>query len=413
MLNHNIPLLALIYLVKARFSEIQGRFEVKKKYKYLIGGLLTVSVVITVGVISIKPLLGYLMVPEGVFDSSMAPPKPDYSVQASWLTLPDKVDYADMVPEGLKDEQANAPADVFYIHPTAYYGNSNWNSDMSSEKGAAQIVEYMVATQASIFNACCKVYSPQFREATLSAFMRQEYGALELAYDDVQRAFEYFLQYQNKGRPFIILSHSQGTTHALRLLEEYIIPRGLVDHMVVAYLIGYELPLDKFSRGLKSIKPCGDEQQTHCIVSWATYGETSDPEFSFNVPHWYPEGWEWSNGKDTLCVNPLSWRTDEVLQTKDKHQGTVLTNPLTFFYKNVLFDKNTGENPQYLQLYPNFTRAQCRHGRLYIETQRDNSISASTNELDQNYHANDINLFYMNLRQNAQLRVTQFLQRLF
>jgi hypothetical protein len=381
----------------------------KKKYKFILGGFFIVSIVIAVGAVSIRPIIGYLMVPGYAFDPSLAPPPPDYSEQASWLTLPDKVDYADMLPEGLEDKQENAPVDVFYIHPTAYYGNSNWNSDMAPEKGAAQIIDYMVAAHASIFNACCKVYSPQFREATISAFMEKEYGALDVAYSDVVRAFEYFIQQQNKGRPFIIVSHSQGTTHAMRLLEDYIIPRGLIDNMVVAYLIGYEFPLDKFSRGLKLIKPCEHEQQTHCIVSWATYGETGDPEFTFNVPHWYPEGWEWSNEKETLCVNPLSWRTDEALQSKDKHLGTVLSNPLSFFFKNVLFDKNTSEAPQYLKLYANFTRAQCRNGRLYIETQLENSISAGTNEHDQNYHANDINLFYMNLRQNAQLRIQHFM----
>jgi hypothetical protein len=74
----------------------------------------------------------------------------------------------------------------------------------------------------------------------------------------------------------------------------------------------------------------------------------------------------------------------------------------------VLFDKNTGISPQYLQVHKNFTRAQCKNGRLYIETQYDNSIAAGTNENDQNYHAHDINLFYMNIRENVANRIARF-----
>jgi hypothetical protein len=178
--------------------------------------------------------------------------------------------------------------------------------------------------------------------------------------------------------------------------------------MVVAYVIGYEFPTDKFSRGLSDIAVCESAEQTNCIVSWAAYGETSDSEFSFELPHWYPEGWEVNKGKETLCVNPLSWHADNKMQTRDEHLGAVLSNPLSFFYENVLFDKNTGTSPQYLQVHKNFTRAQCKNGRLYIETQYDNSIAAGTNENDQNYHAHDINLFYMNIRENVANRIARF-----
>ena len=374
------------------------------------GGAFIITIGIIAGVVaaSMRPIITYLMTPDHKFSPQLAPAAPDYSEQVSWLTLPGKTDYADMLPEGLVDQQQDAPVDVFYIHPTAYYGNDNWNSNMAPEKGASQIIDYMVAAHASIFNGCCKIYSPQYREANISTFLSDDYGPLELAYNDVRRAFEYFIKHQNQGRPFILLSHSQGTAHAMRLLEEYILPQDLIDNMVVAYVIGYELPMDKFSRGLSNIAVCESAEQTNCIISWAAYGETSALDFTFNLVHWYPEGWESSKGKDTLCVNPLSWRTDNEMQTRDAHLGTVLSNPLSFFYENVLFDKNTGISPQYLQVHGNFTRAQCKNGRLYIETQHDNSIAAGTNEDDQNYHAHDINLFYMNIRENVAKRIARY-----
>ena len=45
--------------------------------------------------------------------------------------------------------------------------------------------------------------------------------AFDFAYEDIKKSFEYYLQHYNNGRPIIIASHSQGTTHALRLLKEF------------------------------------------------------------------------------------------------------------------------------------------------------------------------------------------------
>jgi hypothetical protein len=42
----------------------------------------------------------------------------DYSKQENWAALPTMKDNADWTPEGLKNNQDNAQADVFYIHPT-------------------------------------------------------------------------------------------------------------------------------------------------------------------------------------------------------------------------------------------------------------------------------------------------------
>jgi pimeloyl-ACP methyl ester carboxylesterase len=89
--------------------------------------------------------------------------------------------------------------------------------------------------------------------------------ALDLAYQDVEAAFDYYLQHFNKGRPFIVVGHSQGTTHALRLIEEKIDNTPLYRQLVVAYVVGYWLPRDKFSRGFEQVTPCTGAGQTGCI----------------------------------------------------------------------------------------------------------------------------------------------------
>ena len=84
--------------------------------------------------------------------------------------------------------------------------------------------------------------------------------ALDLAYQDIESAFDYYLTHYNQARPFIVVGHCQGTTHALRLSEQRVCETVLFHQPVW-------LPIDKFSRGFDQITPCEDTTQLGCIVS--------------------------------------------------------------------------------------------------------------------------------------------------
>ena len=81
----------------------------------------------------------------------------------------------------------------------------------------------MLANQASQFNGCCNVYAPRYREASIFAYLKGDAKLREqvlgFAYKDVARAFDYFIENYNGGRPFILASHSQGTHHGERLIK--------------------------------------------------------------------------------------------------------------------------------------------------------------------------------------------------
>ena len=384
----------------------------KKKYRLALSIAIGGLVISGLSALFMRDILELWITPSHAFDAERAPKAPDYSLSRYWAASPGKQDFADILVSGEYDQQKSAAIDVFYIHPTAYYSNENWNSDMDSDKGSAQIVEYMLAAHASIFNACCKVYAPEYREAHIRSFAEDEgplHAALDLAYSDVKRAFEYFLQYQNKGRPFVLVGHSQGTAHGMRLLEEFIEPNGLSDRMIAAYLIGYEMPIDKFTNGFKHTSLCEDADSIHCVITWGTYGENGDHEQEFDVPHWYPNGWQQSKGKTTACVYPLSWKSDNEFVTKDAHLGAVTSGDFSWFFKSILLNKHTGERPSKLNRIDRLTHARCQDGRLLIATQNDNAFSKGTTEEKQNYHGSDINLFYMNIRENVAHRIAQYL----
>ncbi|MBL0105277.1 MAG: DUF3089 domain-containing protein [Bacteroidetes bacterium] len=125
-------------------------------------------------------------------------------------------DSADALPPGenLVDGQAEAKADVFYIHPTVNFSRKNWNGDVNDAKLNHTVDIYPLRFQASVFNGMCKVYAPRYRQATLYSFIDKSKvngaKALDLAYTDVVSAFQYYLDHYNQGRPFILASTVRG-----------------------------------------------------------------------------------------------------------------------------------------------------------------------------------------------------------
>ena len=336
---------------------------------------------------------------------------PDYFRKRYWASLPDGPGLANLVPNHQEARDAGAEAAVFYIHPTSYLSNARWNAPLFADSWAWEMVDRMMATQGSAFNACCDVYAPHYREATLWSFVERDskdgHRALEFAYADVAAAFEVFLMQLAQDKPFIIASHSQGTVHALRLLSERVNHLPVRHRLISAYLIGYEVPLDYFDRELTNIPPCQSATQTGCIVHWATFGEGGAPQAG--ATHHYTGGWEYADHKRILCTNPLSWRVDEERADATLHAGA-LTVSGDYSLSNILFNRPTGRQIDLLPaVKPQWTWAQCRDGFLYVEPQLEGPFASGLDDESRNYHTRDFTLFYQNIRDNAVLRTSQFM----
>jgi hypothetical protein len=74
---------------------------------------------------------------------------------------------------------------------------ARWNQPIGSASADEQVKYIHLASQASVFNESCRVYAPQYRQATIGAMgaLSKVNGrkALTLAYGDVKRAFYHFL----------------------------------------------------------------------------------------------------------------------------------------------------------------------------------------------------------------------------
>ena len=157
------------------------------------------------------------------FQLENSPKKPDYNLSSSWAVLPTK--YSSVFQEYASKEIDTLQADVFYVYPTLNLEKEDirWNVPIDDAIQNEKVLEKAVLMQASALATSGKVYTPFYRQAHIRSYKMYKVGgkeALELAYEDVKNSFEVYLEKYNNGRPIIILSHSQGTTHALRLLAD-------------------------------------------------------------------------------------------------------------------------------------------------------------------------------------------------
>lgn len=312
------------------------------------------------------------------FGESPIPAAPDYSQLAHWAAHPDKRDAADKVPRPLRGEQSSYrdQVDVFFVHPTIFSGKVKdaypWNADLNNKKLNQSVDNSTIKYQASAFNGAGKIYAPRYRQAHLRSFhaphIEQGNLALALAYEDVKAAFLYYLNTYNKGRPFILAGHSQGSRHLKKLLQELFDGQPLADQLVAAYIVGWGVQEDTYQH-----LPFGNSpEQTGCVLTWRTYAR----------------GYEstWVKEKD-VCINPLLWTMDTTYAPYTLNEGAILyafNSP-----RKGLID------------------AQVHDGALWVGEPH---YWLKKFLMRKDYHIADYNLYYTNVRNNAIRRVRAFIQ---
>ncbi len=305
------------------------------------------------------------------FTAQKPPATPNYSLKSSWAVTPNTY------PANLKHWQsttADLKADVFYVYPTLNVEKNDlrWNMPMDDKIQYDKIVNKAVYFQASAFLDAGKLYVPIYRQAHIRAYSMYLNGgkqALDVAYADVKKAFEYYLKHYNKGRPFIIASHSQGTTHAIRLIKELIDGNPLQKQLIAAYLPGIAIRPNTF----KNLKLMTKPNQTGGFVTWNTYKK-----------NYYPKTYnKWFKG--AYVSNPITWDR-QITSTRAQHKGFLFSNGK--MYKQAL-QVRVKDGILWTTL-PHFPY------RLFVIGKK-------------RYHAGDINLFWEDIRENAVLRVKTFL----
>ena len=157
---------------------------------------------------------------------------------------------------------------------------------------------------------------------------------------------------------------------AEKLLHDYFENKPLEKQLVAAYIIGWPVPKTYF----KNLPMCSDSSQTGCICSWRTLRKNYVPSYLKN-----------ENG-NAWVTNPLSWTMNEDFVSRKMNKGSVLTK----------FNK----------VYKRAADAQIQNGLLYTRRPK---FPWSFLFFTKNYHVGDINLYYINMRENVKTRIASFM----
>ena len=246
--------------------------------------------------------------------ASAATPAPDYSRPANWLCLPGRTDLCTtplqttaLNPHGYGASGQSLVAktsgvDCFYVYPTISR-DSGVNSDLVPGDGEEKAV---VVTQFARFAGSCRTYAPVYRSMTVGLIAAAAAGAdlkgpLAIAYGDVRAAWKEYLTRHNKGRPYVLIGHSQGSWMLQMLIANEIEGRPEAKRMKLAIIPGFNVlvPQGKLVGGtFKSTPICSRHGQTGCVMTWASYREKNVP------PAGAIFGFADKPGMTVACTNP-------------------------------------------------------------------------------------------------------------
>ncbi|MBB4658096.1 DUF3089 domain-containing protein [Parvularcula dongshanensis] len=240
--------------------------------------------------------------------------EPDYADEANWLCRPGRndachtdLDVTEVKADGTLTVRPFAPADdpaldCFYVYPTISADDAP-NSDMVAGEGEAR----MAAQQFARFAQACRLYAPIYRQVTLrslrAGLMGRPGGSTELAYQDVRAAFEAYLENDNRGRPFVLFGHSQGTAMLTRLIQEDVEGTPLQERMLSAILLGYNVLVPKngvMGGSFHSVPLCTAADETGCVVTYVSFPASTPP------PPGAVFAYAGTPGLTVACVNPAS-----------------------------------------------------------------------------------------------------------
>jgi Protein of unknown function (DUF3089) len=334
-----------------------NRFFKIESYKIIV-----ITILLLLGVSSCKSVYQTQS-----FTNNIVPLAPNYEQEQNWAVLP--WTYSEELQTIASQEQDTLMADVFYVYPTLFLDakDKRWNIPVDDAVQNEKVLNTAVQFQASAWAIAGKLYVPFYRQAHIRSYTMYNQGgkqAFEIAYADVKTAFEFYLKHYNKGWPIIIASHSQGTTHTRRLLKEFFDGTDLQKQLIAAYIPGMGIHPNEF----KTIKPMTTPDEIAGFVSWNTYKKNTYPK---KDKDWF---------KGSVTSNPVTWDTQKAT-IRDQHKGFLFSN-------GKLYDKALTITITDGLVWTTLPRFPLRLFAIFKK----------------NYHVGDINLFWQDIRENAELR---------
>ncbi len=230
----------------------------------------------------------------------------DYSKKISWLSLP----------------ETNKDVDTFFLYPSSYVSPKDQTkpfADIRDEK-MIRIASKCLNIQGSVFSFDTNVYAPLYRQVDPQCgFKMVEAGRSDLVDEVLLRdaidSFSYYMKHFNKGKPFILAGHSQGTTLLMKLMATYLKEhKEIFKQMIAGYMIGFSVT-EEYLKENPHVKFAKGESDVGVIVSW----NTEKPNMKGNNPI--------IKGKP-LVINPINWKRDGTYAPKEENKGSLVKGKL-------------------------------------------------------------------------------------
>ncbi len=293
-----------------------------------------------------------------------------------------KLNYSDSFYWASSPSSIEKDVDVFFVYPTLFGGMDEMNMDISDDN-MRSLVQVVLLKQASVFKDDCNIYAPYYRQMAFDGLRmneedRNKYFSVGLA--DIEQAFDYYITNLNKGRPFILAGHSQGSEVLIHLMKHKFENSELMKKLVAAYIIGYSVT---------------DNDLVQC--EWLKIAESAD---DIGVIITYNTQSEFATGSPVLlpnanCVNPLNWQTTSEYAPKEMNLGAV------FFKENGEIDK----------IVYQFTEAWIDENAALVTGSPNINIYSSSSFPEGVYHKYDYSFFFNNLKDNVGQRINSYLDK--
>lgn len=303
----------------------------------------------------------------------------DYSKPEHWLKLP---------------TSTPLEVDIFYLYPTSW-ARKDSTEPIVCELDNASLIKGSLSSynrSATAFETVGNIYAPFYRQAdanyTLALPLAEQekiIGGIPKA--DVFAAFDYYIKHYNNGRPFILAGHSQGSNILIYLLSEYMAKNpDVYKRMVAAYVIGFSVTTDYLAKN-PHLKFAEGPDDTGVIISY----NTESPDFAVKNP---------VINTGALVINPINWKRDETLATKEQGLGSYLPVPPSCNFEKV---------PQYAD-----AKIDLKRFALICSTANEEAIGVIDSLVGfpkGMYHSFDYPFYYFNIRSNAENRTKIFLKK--
>lgn len=304
----------------------------------------------------------------------------DYSNSSNWM---------------IKEEYGTDTVDVFYLYPSV---SGDTERDVAIVNDEFKQAAYTnTSGNIKCLDPITNIYAPYYHQLTAGGIgkcptatdMYKKIKDNQYIKQDVFNALDYYFAHYNKGKPYILASHSQGSVVMQIVLEEYMPKhKDYYAKMVCAYTLGMNYTKEYADRNTH-VKFATGADDTGVVMTWNSFGANGQPGYTIRKDE-NPVGY----------INPMNWKTNGDIADTNEHLGG--------------YDATTGG---------------CTPGFIKCHLDTDNHLLIMDNNKswadeyqakypllpgiggffgNESFHFEDWRLFAGNIRENAKVRIDAF-----